>query len=310
MQAFMGFSDSISITVDVEDWPQSTWDRSLPIGDYCAENTRRLLELFSEFPHTEATFFILGKFAAKHPAILREIQQAGHEIASHGYGHIETFRLTREKFKEDIIRSTAIIADAIGVRPIGYRAPDFSIVGESLWALEILAHEGFTYDSSIFPIDNRRYGIPGWPRTVTKVKLDSGRTIYEFPMTTLDFLGRRLPISGGGYARLLPATFLIRAFRKAQTQLESTPIFYCHPYELDNKEFRRLKLKLPLKVKLHQNLGRRRTADKIRKLLQNFTSISLSQVISRSQNVPAITYNPYVLDENSVKRTPAFSYDE
>jgi len=115
----MGFSDSISITVDVEDWPQSTWDRSLPIGDYCAENTRRLLELFSEFPHTAATFFILGKFAEKHPAILREIQQAGHEIASHGYGHIETFRLTREEFKEDIIRSTAIIADAIGVRPIG-----------------------------------------------------------------------------------------------------------------------------------------------------------------------------------------------
>ncbi len=303
----MGSSDSISITVDVEDWPQSTWDRSLPIGDYCAENTRRLLELFSEFPHTEATFFILGKFAEKHPAILREIQQAGHEIASHGYGHIETFRLTREEFKEDIIRSTAIIADAIGVRPIGYRAPEFSIVGESLWALEILADEGFTYDSSIFPIDNRRYGIPNWPRTATKVKLDSGRTIYEFPMTTLDFLGRRLPISGGGYARLLPATFLIRAFRKAQTQLEGTPIFYCHPYELDSNEFRRLKLKLPLKVKLHQNLGRRRMAAKIRKLLKNFTSISLSQVMSRSQNVPKITYNRYVLDEESVKRPPAFT---
>lgn len=298
----MDFSDSISITVDVEDWPQSTWDRSLPIGDHCAENTRRLLELFSEFPHTEATFFVLGKFAEKHPAILREIQQAGHEIASHGYGHIETFRLTREEFKEDIRRSAAIIADAIGVRPIGYRAPDFSIVGESLWALEILADEGFTYDSSIFPIDKRRYGIPNWPRTAAKVKLNSGGTIYEFPLTTLDFLGRRLPICGGGYARLLPETLLIRAFRKVQTQLASTPIFYCHPYELDDKEFRRLELRLPLRVKLHQNLGRRQTADKIRKLLKNFTSISLSQVMLRSHNVPTITYTPYVLNEKSVKR--------
>ena len=305
MQAFMGFSDTISITVDVEDWPQSTWDRSLPIGDYCAENTRRLLELFSEFPNTEATFFVLGKFAEKHPAVVREIHQAGHEIASHGYGHVEIFRLTPEKFREDIIRSTAIIADVVGVWPIGYRAPDFSIVGESLWALETLAAEGFTYDSSIFPIDKKRYGIPTWPRTATRVELDSGRTIYEFPMTTVEFLGHRLPISGGGSARLLPERFLIRAFRKAQTQLESTPIFYCHPYELDRDEFRRLNLKLPLKVKLHQNLGRRQTAAKIRKLLKSFTSISLRQVVSMSQNLPAITYHPYVLDEKSVMRPQA-----
>ena len=150
---------TFALTVDVEDWPQSSWDRSHPISDYCAENARRVLEILGEYPGSRATFFVLGKFAEKHPGVVREIHAAGHEVASHGYGHEEVFRLGRPEFAEDVRRSTDVLAAACSVPPRGYRAPDFSVVGESLWALDVLARQGYRYDSSIFPIAKARYGI-------------------------------------------------------------------------------------------------------------------------------------------------------
>lgn len=297
---------AIAITVDVEDWPQSSWDRGLPLSDYCADNTKRLLEIMGEFSRACATFFILGKFAEKHPNIVREIHQAGHEIGSHGWGHIEVFHLGQDKFSEDIRHSTEAIAIATGELPIGYRAPDFSIVGETLWALEILAEQGYTYDSSIFPIAKARYGIAAWPREAVRIKLKSGNTITEFPLATLDLVGLCLPIGGGGYARLLPAGILARAFRKAQVQLSSLPVFYCHPYELDCQEFKRIDIKIPIKVRLHQGMGRKQTASKLRRLLKNFECISLSQAVARCDNLTIIDYTPFVLEPGSIERPSAF----
>ncbi len=297
---------TIAVTVDVEDWAQSSWDRTLPISDYCADNTRRLLDIISEFPSARATFFVLGKFAEKHSHIVREIHQAGHEIASHGWGHIEVFHLSQDKFREDIKRSTKAIADAAGEHPVGYRAPDFSIVGETLWALEILAEESYSYDSSIFPIGKARYGISGWPREAVQVRLKSDNTITEFPLATLDLYGRRMPIGGGGYARLLPGGVLLWSLRKAEAQLSSPPVFYCHPYELDWQEFSRMNIKIPVKVRLHQSLGRKRTAGKLRLLFKNFECISLSEAMIRYDSPTVIDYAPYVLDPDSVTRPPIF----
>lgn len=297
---------TIAITVDVEDWPQSSWDRSLPLSDYCADNTRRLLGIISEFPSARATFFILGKFAEKHPNVVREIYHAGHEIGSHGWGHVEIFRLGQDKFQEDIKRSTKIIADIIGKHPPGYRAPDFSIVGETLWALEILAKEGYTYDSSIFPISKARYGIYNWPRTQGRVKLKSGLQITELPLATLKLFGKLLPIGGGGYARLMPQVVLVKALRKAESQLGFPPVFYCHPYEIDPKEFDRLKLDIPFKVRLHQGLGRKTTTSKLRQLLRNFECITLSEIIARYGPLHIIDYSHYILEPGSITRPPIF----
>jgi peptidoglycan/xylan/chitin deacetylase (PgdA/CDA1 family) len=167
---------AIILTVDVEDWPQSSWDRNLPLSDYCADN-KRVLDLLSEFPNAHATFFILGKFAEKHPKTVKAIAQAGYEVASHGYGHLELFHLGRQGFAEDLLRSAEAICESTGIRPIGYRAPDFSVVGESLWAFEELAEQGYIYDTSIFPISKMRYGIANWPREAVYVRLQSGGTI-------------------------------------------------------------------------------------------------------------------------------------
>ena len=127
---------AVVITVDVEDWAQSTLDPDLPLSDFCADNTMRVLDLLAESPQARATFFVLGLFAEKHPGVVKAIAQRGHDIGSHGCGHVEIYHLSRSQFAEDLRRSTGLIGDIVGAPPTSYRAPDFSIVGETLWALE------------------------------------------------------------------------------------------------------------------------------------------------------------------------------
>jgi polysaccharide deacetylase family protein (PEP-CTERM system associated) len=297
---------SLIFSVDVEDWAQSSWDPDLALSDYCADNLRRILDLMGHFPGTDGTFFVLGKFAERHPDAVRAIRQAGHEVASHGYGHVEIFRLKRDEFADDLGRSTKVIGDCAGIRPVGYRAPDFSIVGESLWALDVLTEQGYEFDSSIFPIRKARYGIPDWPQGAARVKLGSGAQIIEFPLSTLEWRGRRLPIAGGGYARLLPAWMLTRALRLAHAQLSHPPVFYCHPYEIDPDEFKRLDIAIPAKVRFHQALGRRATARKLRQLFETFECISFAEARRRRPDLPVMGYEAYVLEPGSVHRPLPF----
>ena len=296
----------LAVTIDVEDWPQSSWDRSLPVGDYCADNVRRLLALLGEWPDARATFFVLGKFAERHPDAVREIHAAGHEIACHGYGHEEIFRGDRAAFEADLERATGILSDLVGQRPLGYRAPDFSIVGESLWALDVLAEAGYAYDSSVFPIDKARYGIPTWPVEAGRVRLDNGATIVEFPMTVKEIGGKRRPVSGGGYARLLPA-FLLRRFLCSEAKRRAVPpVFYCHPYEIDPGEFRRVPAPIPWKVRLHQGLGRRGFAGKLRMLLREFDVCDFRSVLKEEPSLQDFDYGPYKLEPGTIKRPGIF----
>src|SRR5690349_14058879 len=135
-----------AISVDVEDWPQSTWDRSLPITSRSAANTRALLRILAQ-ARVRATLFVLGKFAEAFPEVVREIRSEGHEVASHGYGHVEVFKQSAAEFADDVRRSKELLESITGEPVVGYRAPDFSIMRTSLWALEILAELGFQYDS-------------------------------------------------------------------------------------------------------------------------------------------------------------------
>lgn len=297
---------ALALSVDVEDWPQSSWDRSLPLSDYCADDARRLLDLLAEFPGARGTFFILGKFAEKHPGVVRAIAQSGHEIGSHGYGHVELFRLGQKGFAADVKRSTEVISDASGARPVGYRASDFSVVGETLWALEKLAEQGYRYDTSIFPIARARYGIANWPRGAAHVSLLSGTTILEVPLATLELFGQRVPVGGGGYARLMPGPILAWALRKASGQLNFPPVFYCHPYELNWDEFDKIDLKIPRMVRVHQTMGRRKAVPRLRRILGDFACISISEAIARVTNLPTIEYTPYVLKPGDVRRPCTF----
>ena len=278
------------ISVDVEDWPQSTWDRNLEITERAAANTERLLDLLAQHGQ-KITLFVLGKFAEKFPHLVRRMAQEGHEVASHGYGHVEIFQQTPDQFRADINRSKKQLEDLMGQPVWGYRAPDFSIVADTLWALDILAEAGFSYDSSIFPIHHNRYGITWWPRQPVQMALAEGRQMVELPIATLDFGGRRWPVAGGGYHRLLPWTLIRWSIAHNLSQQEWF-VAYCHPYEFDAQEFKALKLDIPLRTRLHQGLGRQQFTSKFVRMLKTFKTRPINQIV-HLQEWP--TYDPFAV---------------
>src|SRR5215470_9479556 len=186
------------ISIDIEDWPQSTWDRNLPITERAAVNTRRTLEVLQE-AGIRATLFVLGKFAKAFPGVVRDLHAAGHEIACHGYGHVEIFKQSPQEFARDVSYAKDLLEQMTGERIKGYRAPDFSVVRHTLWALDVLAEAGFDYDSSIFPVHRARYGIPDWPAVPTRVRLSGRKSIIEAPIATFRCFGKNWPVGGGGY---------------------------------------------------------------------------------------------------------------
>jgi polysaccharide deacetylase family protein (PEP-CTERM system associated) len=295
----------IIFTVDVEDWAQSSWDRSLAIGNRCADQTRRIVELLAGVSGARATFFVLGLFAERHPDVVREIRDRGHEVACHGHGHVELFRLGRRGFAEDLQRSTETLAEITGERPTGYRAPDFSLVGETLWAYDVLAEAGYHYSSSVFPVDRGRYGIAGWPLSPRRVEPFGDGRVIEVPLPVLSVLGRRLPVGGGGYARLLPGAMQRAALRAAGRRTGTAPVFYCHPYELDPGDLDRPALRLPLKVRLHQGLGRRRMTARIQRLLACTRARALRDLLAPNRVTP-IDARPFVA-ERTTERPPIFT---
>ena len=242
------------ISIDVEDWPQSSWDRGLPIRPRAADNTRHLLEILAR-AKVRTTMFVLGKFAETFPDVVREIQAAGHEIGSHGYGHVEIFKQTPAEFRDDVNRSKDFLEQLVGAPVKGYRAPDFSIVERSLWALEVLADLGFEYDSSIYPVKVSRYGIPSWPLDPRRVVLPDGREIVELPLAAWAFAGRNWRVAGGGTHRLLPGP--ISRFLAGRVLQRGPFVYYCHPYEFDSHDFQSMEVPVPWFKRLHQGMGRK-----------------------------------------------------
>jgi polysaccharide deacetylase family protein (PEP-CTERM system associated) len=229
-----------AFTVDLEDYFMVTaFSRSVKYeawGSYedrLEVGTRKLLALL-ERHDTLATFFVLGWIAERRGDLIREIRAAGHEIASHGCNHRMVFDMTTAEFRADVRKSKAVLEDAIGGRIEGYRAPSYSITEKTIWALEILAEEGFSYDSSIFPIRHDRYGYPGFSRFPVKVAgKGNGGGIEEIPLSTIRIWGQNVPVAGGGYFRLVPVAATVWALRRLN-RLEKRPaVFYIHPWELD-----------------------------------------------------------------------------
>jgi polysaccharide deacetylase family protein (PEP-CTERM system associated) len=230
-----------AFSVDLEEYFQvANFDHWIDRGRWpelpsrVVAQTHRILDLCDQ-TDTRATFFALGWVAERQPELLREIAARGHEIACHGYGHELLYRIGPERFREDVKRARAVIEDAIGARVEGYRAPSFSITGRSLWALEILAEEGFRFDSSIFPVRHHRYGIPEFPREPVRLVLPSGNAIVEFPLTTLAWGPLRLPLAGGGYLRLLPFALVRWGIGRLIASQRPT-VLYVHNWEIDAEQ--------------------------------------------------------------------------
>lgn len=181
----------------------------------------------------KATFFVVGQLAQHNPGLVRAISQAGHEVASHSWDHQRVHRLTPAAFREDVLQSKDILEQLTGVPVAGYRAPTFSIMAQTAWALDVLAELGMAYDSSIFPVRHDRYGVPNAPRAPFLAQGDR-HCILELPPATLRLLGVNLPTGGGGYFRLLPPFLIDRTLRQVERRCSpSVATLYFHPWEFD-----------------------------------------------------------------------------
>jgi len=281
------------ISVDVEDYFQaesfadvverSRWDS---YESRVEGNTRRILDLFA-MQGVRGTFFIVGWVAEKFPALVRDIGAGGHELACHSYWHRLIYKLDPKEFREDTRRAKSVIEQLAGQAVRGYRAPTYSIVTSSLWALEILAELGFTYDSSIFPIHHDRYGIPEAPRAPFRIMTASG-PLMEYPITTFRLRGRNLPVGGGGYLRILPEWYTRMGIRRVQG--EGLPVIvYVHPWEIDPAQ-PRLRGRLTSRVRHYTNLSK--TYGRLRHILKegSFTSFRESGLEGIAQDFDLYAY--------------------
>jgi polysaccharide deacetylase family protein (PEP-CTERM system associated) len=286
-----------ALSVDVEDYFQvSAFDRIVSretwstFDSRVAANTHRLLDLFDE-AGVKATFFTLGWIAEHHPALVREMAARGHEIASHGYHHQLVYMLTPRQFREDVRAAKAALEDAGGQAVVGFRAPSFSIVSSSLWALDILIEEGYRYDTSIFPIRHDRYGIPDAPRHIYTITSDAG-TLIEIPASTVRIGSVNLPIAGGGYFRLLPYRFTQWGIRRVNTMERAPVMFYMHPWEIDPEQPR---LDAGATTRWRHYSGLHRTADRLKRLVREFRFDTVSAVLNATSPADlanAVSWSP------------------
>jgi polysaccharide deacetylase family protein (PEP-CTERM system associated) len=227
-----------ALTIDVEDYYHVTafegeisrhqWDR---FPSRVVPNTQRLLDLLDRH-QIRATFFVLGWIAHRFPALIRAIADAGHEIGCHGYWHRLIYHMTPEEFRHDLRQARDVLEEIVGDRVVAHRAPSWSITKRSLWALDILAEEGFRYDSSIFPIYHDRYGIPKanpFPHRVNGV----AERLWEFPASVVRYWKMNVPVSGGGYFRVYPVSWTAHWLGLINQRYEQPFLFYIHPWELD-----------------------------------------------------------------------------
>ncbi|MCM0647212.1 polysaccharide deacetylase family protein [Clostridium swellfunianum] len=266
-------------TIDVEDWfhtmdfnfPVSSWNN---YEDRVHHGLKDILELLDKY-NVKATFFVLGYVARKHPELVRELINKGHEIGSHGDMHKMVTTQNREEFKKDVAASKEILEDMTGKKINIYRSSSWSIVPKTMWALEVLEELGFKYDSSIQPFTTPLSGFRNAPRTPFYPVVNGKRlNLLEFPPSVMPLGKACLPFCGGLYLRVLPKSFINYALNKVNKN--NSGMIYTHPWELDVKQPR---LKVPPHIKFTHYYNLSSTKDKLEYLLQNFEFDTLSKVV-------------------------------
>ncbi|TXT32628.1 MAG: polysaccharide deacetylase [Rhodocyclaceae bacterium] len=259
-----------ALTIDVEDYFQvSAFAPHIPRSDWAIRECRVernvdcILAMLDRHG-TKGTFFTLGWLAERYPAVVRRIVDSGHELASHGYGHERASDQTPESFFADINLAKLILEDLSGHEVKGYRAPSFSIGEKNLWAFECLERAGYRYSSSIYPIRHDHYGMPNAPRHAHAIG-----GLVEIPCTTLRFLNRNWPASGGGYFRLMPYS-LSRWMIERINRVDQLPaVFYFHPWEVDTGQPRIPGISAKTRFRHYVNIHR--MEQRLNRLLADFT---------------------------------------
>lgn len=261
-----------AMTVDVEDYFQvsafaNTIDRASWDRQPCRveRNMDKILAIFDEHG-IKATFFTLGWIAERYPALVRRIVDQGHELASHGYGHLRASDQDRAQFADDIGRAKALLEDIGGQAVKGYRAPSFSIGRDNMWALDVLQEAGYRYSSSIYPVKHDHYGVPDAPRFAYRPNGPDG--LLEVPVSTVRFGDKNYPAGGGGFFRFFPYPLSRWLLRRVNQQDGQAAIFYFHPWELDPEQPRQSGISAKTRFRHYINLHR--TEARIKELAADF----------------------------------------
>ncbi|SNS81429.1 polysaccharide deacetylase family protein, PEP-CTERM locus subfamily [Noviherbaspirillum humi] len=261
------------MTIDVEDYfqvsafanhiPRESWSH---LACRVEANIERILSLLNG-RQIKATFFTLGWIAERYPKMVRQIADEGHEVASHGYGHLRASEQTKSEFFNDISSSKALLEDISGKPVLGYRAPSFSIGSENLWALDVLGQAGYRYSSSIYPVVHDHYGMPDAPRFAFRPRGEDG--ILELPVTTARVFNRNLPAGGGGYFRFFPYAVSRWLLRHVNQHDRMPGIFYLHPWEIDPQQPRQTGI--PFKTRFRHYVNLHRTETRLQALTRDFS---------------------------------------
>ena len=227
-----------ALTVDVEEWfhicgvpdllPRSSWDS---LESRVVRDVHRVLDLFDRYD-AKATFFVLGYVAERHPELIREMARRGHEVASHGMEHVRLYEETPGEFRQELRQSLDLLGNILGERPVGFRAAEWSIRRDTLWALDVIKGEGLAYDSSMTSV--RVVGDPAHPED-PHLQMTRGGPLPEFPPFTQRYwryLGNAVPLGCGWGLRFIRNAKIRRAIqRKNRRGIPACLVI--HPWELD-----------------------------------------------------------------------------
>ena len=268
------------MTVDVEDYFQvsafepyirrDSWDQR---ECRVERNVDRILQLFDRHG-VKATFFTLGWIAERYPQMVRRMVAQGHELASHGWSHVRVTQQEPDAFRQDVLRTKALLEDVSGQEILGYRAASYSIGADNLWALDVLRETGHLYSSSIYPIRHDLYGMPEAPRFAFR---PSEGGFLEFPVTTFRIANRNLPCGGGGWFRLVPYAGMRWAIRRVNRVDGESAIFYFHPWEIDPGQPRQAGIDAKTRFRHYLNLERMES--RLNRLLNDFSWGRMDEVL-------------------------------
>jgi|TARA_Y100001973_G_C5187888_1_gene329035 polysaccharide deactylase family protein, PEP-CTERM locus subfamily len=266
-----------AMSVDVEEYFQvGAFEHCVKREDWVnhesriVQSTDRILDLFAS-KGVKATFFTLGYVAKNHPDLIKRIVAGGHELASHGFYHQRVTDLSRGEFLNDISSTKALLEDIGGQEILGYRAPSFSICEKNQWAFEVLQETGHRYSSSTYPVIHDHYGTPNWPDE----PYEPVPGLLELPQATIELKGRKLPVGGGGYFRLMPYALSKMAIKQFHKEHNVPYIFYFHPWEIDADQPKIGGAPLKSKFRHYVNLGR--MEKKIAALSTDFSWVSIAE---------------------------------
>lgn len=295
---------AFTLSIDWEDFGQllgrdHTGVVTPPVAHTIDRQTDLILSLLNE-TGKKATFFVLGMLAQYRPDLVKKIAAEGHEIGLHGQHHIRMNTLSYDQAFNDLKDSHKLVTDIIGAPVYGYRAPYFSVNETNLYVLEILSELGLIYDSSIFPIKLKSYGIADFPVEDTLYKLPNGREMVELPLTVMDWRNKKLPVAGGGYMRAIPGFMLRKMFRQIDQQKKDV-MLYMHPYEFDNRWISCATNYPPgqghskpksFLIDIRWNLFRGTIYEKIKHLLKEYNFVTC---LKKAEYVKARTHSPAIL---------------